>query len=40
MGLRWPPEAAALFVRVELARPLGDEDHGAWRTLWRLQVPF
>lgn len=40
VGLRWPPEAAALFVRVELARPLGDEDHGAWRTLWRLQVPF
>lgn len=40
LGLRWPPEAAALFVRVELARPLGDQAYGAWRTLWRLQVPF
>lgn len=40
LGLRWPPDAGAFFLRVELARPLGDETEGGWRTLWRLQVPF
>ena len=40
LGLRWPPDAGAFFLRVELARPLGDEAQTNWRTLWRLQVPF
>ncbi len=38
-GAQWPA-AAPLFVRVDIARPLGDSSRSAFRSLVRLQIPF
>jgi Omp85 superfamily domain len=39
LGAQWP-KASLLFVRVDVARPLGDPTLSGLRTLVRLQIPF
>ncbi len=39
IGLRWPPDSE-LFVRVDFARAIFDEDETKIVTLGRLQIPF
>jgi hypothetical protein len=39
LGLQWPADAP-LFVRVDVARPVGDPSLSGVQTLVRLQIPF
>jgi Omp85 superfamily domain len=39
IGAQWPA-ASPLFLRVDVARPLGDPGRSAFRGLVRLQIPF
>jgi Omp85 superfamily domain len=40
LGLRWPPESAGLFGRVDFSRAIFDSNETRIRTTFRFQIPF